>query len=648
MNQKINLGIVAHADAGKTSLTERLLYESGLLRTAGMVDNGTAVTDWMSIEKKRGISVKSSVAFLQREAQEIYLIDTPGHADFLSEIERALSVLDCALLVISAAEGIQAQTEILWKALRHAHIPTMIFVNKVDRSASNLSGVMHAIQEKFSNNCIQLQSIQKEAGSDVCLAPLTAPQVEEMMLTLGEQQEDILTSFIEGKEISEQDLMKEIKRQTKEEMVFPVLCGSALKNVGMHELFEALFALLPAKEYQKDDSLSGVIYAIEHRPSLGKLCYVKLWAGKLSVRDSISYAFEKESDKIKQMKKPFGGKLMDVSSIEAGDVAVLIGLDHGKIGSVLGENIPDSSKVNLAEPLLNVKVMVDNPEEYPLLKTAMDELTEEDPLLNAYWQPDKQEMVISILGMVQLDVLKELLQERFHLFVHFSPPSVIYKETLLQKTIGYVHYTMPKPCWAVLKFAMEPLPKGSGIRYNSIVPNDQILYRYQHQVENAIASSLRQGMHGWQVTDIGITLIDGEYHVEHTHPLDFIVATPMGIMDGLKNGGTTLLEPILHLELTAQNTILNKVIGEIVRRRGIVDTPQIGKDTFYLTGKIPAAESVDFPTYMASLSKGRGQISMRLESYEPCPPGHGADTPYRGVNPLDRASYILHVRGAIG
>ncbi len=648
MEQKLNLGIVAHADAGKTSITDRLLFESGLVRRAGAVDEGTSVTDWLPIEKERGISVKASLAFLKKDEQIIHLVDTPGHVDFLSEIERALSVLDGALLVVSAAEGIQAQTELLWRALRRAHIPTMIFINKIDRSASHVSAVMADMVKRFSSQCVLLESILEEGSDQANIGALSEDGREELFLALGEHQEDLLEDFMAGTSIPTEKIIHAIRRQTAQESLFPVLCGSALKNVGMHELYEGLFALMPPKSYQAEGPLAGFVYAVEHRASLGKMCYVKLLSGTLAVRDRIAYPGDKPADKVKQMKQPFGKKLEDVSFISAGDVAVVLGMDHAKVGDGFGEQAAKKPALHLAEPLLNVKVIPQMPDQIMALKSAIDELCEEDPLLNAYWQRDKQEIVISILGMVQLEVLKQILWERFELSVSFSAPSVIYKETLAKKSIGYVHYTMPKPCWAVLKFEMEPLPPGSGIVYKSTVPNDQILYRYQHQVEQTILSSLKQGMHGWQVIDIGITLVDGEYHVEHTHPLDFVVATPMGIMDGLKNGGTILLEPIMRWELTAQNTILNTVIGEIVRRRGTTDTPQIGAETFLLTGRMPAAESVNFPTYIASLSKGRGQLSMQLDCYEPCPPGYGEDTAYRGVNPLDRAKYILHVRGAVG
>jgi len=554
-------------------------------------------------------------------------------------------VLDCALLVVSAAEGIEAQTEVLWRALQKLEIPTIIFINKIDRSAADIAKVLTAIKEKFSEHLLVMQEVCGQAQQDVSILPMSSKLREEAVLTLSIHKEEMLEKLLT--QIDDEFLDAEIRRQNKQRLVFPVLFGSALKNVGIKELFEALFRYLPPNDFKSEHMVSGIIYKVEHRADLGKICHVKLYGGRVSVRDSLAYTDGATIDKVKQIKKAFGGKLMDVSSIEAGDIGVFTGLAQGKVGDIFGDMSLIPQQYTMAEPLLHVKVTVSNVGEYPKLKLAMDELCEEDPTLNAFWQADKQEMIISIIGVVQLEVLGELLKERFGLTVGFSAPSVIYRETPSQKAVGFVSYTMPKPCWAVLKFEISPLPRGSGIRYKSIVPNDKILYRYQHQVEDTIERSLKQGMHGWSVTDVDITLIDGEYHVEHTHPLDFMVATPMGIMDALKNAGTNLLEPILSFELTAPNEVMNKIIGEVVRMRGEVETPIIYEETFVLTGTFPAADSIDFPTYLASVSKGHASLSMQISEYRLCPNDKGQDTPYRGINPLDRAKYILHVRGGV-
>lgn len=310
-----------------------------------------------------------------------------------------------------------------------------------------------------------------------------------------------------------------------------------------------------------------------------------------------------------------------------------------------GEFVP--SECELAAPMLRVRVTPQEEKDYPALVAALDQLSAEDPLLDIIWQKESRELLARVTGVIQTEILRAMLAERFGLVVSTSEPQVIYRERPSKAGEGYVEYTMPKPCWAILRFAIEPMPPGSGVIFESRVQNDKIYTRYQAQVEQTIPEALRQGPKGWEVTDLKITLVDGEHHTVHTHPLDFALATPMGIMDALVNTGTELMEPMLKFRLTYPDEFSGKMIGEIMSMRGVYGTPAMRGGIAVMEGRLPLAASMDFPVRLASMTGGRGTFSASFDGYEPCPPGEGFETPYRGVSPLDKAKYILYKRGAL-
>jgi len=274
-------------------------------------------------------------------------------------------------------------------------------------------------------------------------------------------------------------------------------------------------------------------------------------------------------------------------------------------------------------------------------------LSAEDPLLCAQWNKAERELCVHIMGTIQLEILQSMILERYNIRISFGKPSVIYKETITKPAMGHVDYTMPKPCWAIMDFELTPAPKGSGVHFESAVRDDQIFYRYQSQVRQAIPDALRQGMFGWEVTDLNIRLVAGNHHTVHTHPLDFIVATPMGIMDGLRKAEPILLEPMLSVSVSVPEELGNRIIRDFMQMRGEYDTPVIRDGRFLLEGLLPAATSLEYPVELAAFSSGRGMISMHVSGYRPCPPELGATANRRGVNPLDKAKFILWIRGAL-
>ena len=634
----INLGILAHVDAGKTTTVEQMLYQFGGLRSLGSVDKGNTQTDFLPVERERGISVASASVTLETDKVKINIIDTPGHADFTGEVERALSVLDGVVLIVSAAEGIQSQTERFWKALREMNLPTIIFLNKIDRTGCEPIFVLQNLIEKFSSKIIPINSY-KNAGSlnaTVEISPLS----DDSILELCENDESLMESL--------DRLEDSLIYQAKEGLVFPLLYGAAATSVGIASLMEAISTYLPSAAPIADGKPTGRVYKVEHDKAIGKIAHVRLYEGTLRNRDTVTIfrpGIEAFQTKITQIRKVSGSKKDDVGLFYGNEIAAVCGMSGVRAGDTIGQEL-DRLSNSIATPLFSVQINGQAGKESQLLQ-AVSELSDEDPLINFDWNKEERELVIRIMGKIQLEVLEYLLLERYGLAVNFSPPSVIYKETPSHKGIGLERYTMPKPCWAVVQLQIDPLPMGSGLKYESIVSNNALLYRYQNHVKTAVPEALKQGRLGWEVTDLKVTLIDGEHHHVHTHPLDFFLATPIAVMKALADSGSTLLEPLVKLNLSADESFASRLIGDILKMRGEFDSPVMSKGKVEIEAIVPVATSIDYSIQFSSLTSGRGIINSDFYGYKACPLELGATAKRRGVDPLDRDKWILHKRGAL-
>lgn len=638
MSENINLGIFAHVDAGKTTLTEQLLFSAGVVRSAGNVDSGTTQTDYTEIERSRRISVRAASAQFTYKGVNINLIDTPGHMDFSSEVERTLRVIDCAVLVVSAVEGIQARTEIVWDALALRKLPTIVFVNKLDRAGASFSETLDALRS-FSDAILPFTKVFGEGLPGFSIFPISDDELaENLALTSESLMDKYLSSALKGR-----TLLNELRSSVAGRGTIPVFAGSAAAGIGTRELLDSVTELMPRASGDPNADLAALVYKVEHDKTMGRLCHVRLFSGSLSNRDAVTV--NGEPAKISQIRRVTGGKRADVGTVSAGEIAALCGIG-AKAGDILGDESLVPRPTNLTEPLLNVKVTTSS-ENFTKLTEAVHELTEEDPLLRAFWVREKRELTLSVTGTIQLEIIESLLKTRFGLDVKFGTPSVIYRETPAQSGYGFDAYTMPKPCWAVLKFLIEPLPRGSGVEYSSIVENNKIFYRYQSQVEQAIPTALRQGPSGWEVTDLRITLVDGNHHTIHTHPLDFTVATPMAIMNGLASLGTLMLEPVLKFRLTVPEDALGKILGELVNIRAEFEMCSSRKGRCRIEGVYPVSSSADFPGFVTRATGGKGVLSAVFDGYRDCPQELCQKTEYRGISPLDRAKYILWVRKAL-
>ena len=665
-----NIGILAHVDAGKTTLTEQILYLTGEVRSAGSVDDGTAATDSLPIEQRRGISVRTSTAYAMWNGAVINLIDTPGHVDFAGEVERSLAALDYAVVVVSAPDGVRAHTENILRALEDMNIPRLVFVNKADRAGSDTESVLAELQETTEKPLLFLSDVKDEGRDSVSVSALSDAAFDARATeVLAELDDEAADAFLSDEVLPHERAADLIRRAVRECRLIPVLAGAAKLCLGVRELLDFMTAYMPDASFRAADELCGIVFKIEHDKQMGKLSHIRLFGGQIVNRDEVTLlsppderrvnpageeddavALEERPparEKVTQIRKFTGGRYADAGAVEAGDIAALCGLSSAKAGQFLG-SLELGKAYRLATPYLRVRVTPPDgdPEKLPPLAKALAELSDEEPYIDAKWENGQREITISTTGKIQLEVLDALLRERYRLTAAFSPPTVIYKETPSRAGFAYADYTMPKPCWAVVQFKFEPMPRGYGVSYHGKLPSNQCFYRYQTHIRTSFYQCLEQGLYGWEVTDFRCTLVGGQHHTIHTHPLDFFVCTPMAFMNGMQSLGSTLLEPLLNMRICAPSSLSPKITGEIMRMRGEYDTPVFRGDSVSFDAIVPVATSMDFPVKLASWSSGKATLGVSFHGYRECPAGEEHVNPRRGVNPLDRSKWILWARGA--
>jgi len=656
-----NIGIVAHVDAGKTTLTEQLLYQSGSSRVLGSVDKGTTHTDSLDIERQRGISVKAAEIDLTYKGTTINIIDTPGHIDFSAEVERSIGVLDGAIVVLSSVESVQPQTEVYFKALKELNTPTIFFINKLDRIGSSPYKTFKDMEKLLSENLVPLQLVSEKDHefivtnlfkevystkkiSEIKESPSTL-LLEDIITKLGDNDEKILEQFFDGT-LTLGMLKKQIAVQALEGKIYPVLYGIALKGDGIKELLDGIIDYLPGPMDLDDCELSALVYKISHNKTLGKIAHLKIFSGSITTRDDILNVTKNKSEKITIIKKIINQKPVDIKSATSGELVMVSGLNCSAY-DILGSKNHIPKLPTVTTPLLTLRIYSKMQEDYIALAEALTILQEEDPLLNMQWIKEKKEIHLQIMGKIQIEYIEAILMERFDLQVTFGPPSVIYKETPLSLVYGESHYTMPKPCWAIVEFLIEPLPKGSGIIYESKVRMEKVKLKYQREIEDNLDRILSQGIYGWAVTDLKITFTQGEDHVMHSRSGDFATSTAMAIMRGLNEIGTSLLEPMIGFRITVPEDVGGRVLNDIIKMRGSFETPLIYDNTFTIEGTMPVSTSLEYPSTLGIISSGKGIITTKFKGYEPCSLEMGASRERVGVNPLDRAKYILYVRNAL-
>lgn len=646
----VNIGILAHVDAGKTSLTEAVLHQAGAIKNLGSVDKGTSVTDSLDIEKKRGISIKSNSVCFNLNDTQINWIDTPGHADFSSEVENALSIIDLGILIVSAVEGLQSHTYNIINALQKLSIPYIIFINKTDRAGSDFNSRIKELNSEFDSTFVPINYILNEADNEINSEDIRVGESipdyfrTEVLEQLAELDDDLMEKYVDDIPIENHYLSKIIDNLIKTNEIVPIISGSVKFNIGV----DILLDIIRLYDFKKEQTnvMSALIYKTVYDKELGKLSYIRMFGGEIKARNTIWNETQQKEEKITLIKKRFTDKLQDITALKQNDIGIICGLKTSYTGDVLGKSdfVPQQYKMDIPPLLVQVKALDDK--DYSILAEALQILNEEDPNLDFYWYKPEKELTIKIKGKVHQEILMDELITRFGIEAQFEEPTVIFKETPLKKAEGFVRYWMPKPCWAVMKFIIEPGEINSGVQYESQVSVNDIKQKYQNEVERSIPKVLKQGIKGWEVTDIKITLVEGEDHEVHSRPGDFAIATPMGIMRALESAGTKLLEPYIAFTIVTSEDFMGKIIGELTNLEAQLDAPEMFNEKFKLQGVIPYSNAMELPAQINSLSSGKAVLRMKFDSYRECFADRKIIRNYKGVNPLDESKWILHARGA--
>lgn len=647
----LNIGIVAHVDAGKTSLTERILYETHVINEIGRVDTGTTQTDTLDLEKRRGITIKASVVSFSVNGHKINLIDTPGHADFLAEVERSLGVLDGAILLISAVEGIQAQTRILFSALQKLRIPTLIFINKIDRSGARDDELLARIRARLTERILPLYRVDhigtKQASiiqQDLRDSAVWQERIEQLALS----DERLLATYVCGDTITEAQAWAALRRQVASAQLLPVFFGSAMTGVGVAELLANLGAVLPSTASHDDAPLSGVVFKLERGASGEKVAYVRLYAGSLFVKSIVELhrrsrqsGVETRSGKVQKLHLFWEGKIIQAQRVGAGEFCKVWGLKEAQIGDVVGAWSDHIRALHFATPRLETQVEAARPVQTHDLYRALLELAEEDPLIALLRDDVHQALYLRIFGEVQKEVIETTLSERFGLEARFSPTSIVCveKPRSVGRAVEYVG-AADNPFVATLGFQIEPGPPGSGVTYTytpGILPPG-----YFRVVEEMARSTLAQGLHGWEVTDCAVTL----FHTAHppgSKAVDFRRLTPLVVMAALAQAGTAVYEPINRFELSVPAHALSMALRRLLALGAVYEQPVLRDDTFQLTGSLPVATTEEFRRALPSFTEGEGALLVEEGGYRQMT-GAFPTRKRMDYNPLNRKEYLLHVQ----
>ena len=596
----LSIGLVAHVDAGKTTLSEALLYCSGARRTLGRVDHRDAFLDTHDLERERGITIFSKQARLTTNRLEVTLVDTPGHVDFSAEAERTLGILDCAVLVISGADGVQAHTHTLWRLLERYQVPTFLFINKMDLPAADRQELLSQLQSRLSEHCVDFGG---NAGQIAEAAAMCDEALLETYLESGTVTEGNIRGLIESRKL------------------FPCCFGAALRLEGVPELINALDTYAPQPVY--GDAFAAKVYKISRDVQGNRLTWLKITGGSLRVRSAISYVNQKGDhleEKAIQIRLYSGEKFTAVEEAPAGTLCAVTGLSQTWCGQGLGAE-PNGEKAML-EPVMTYRVCLPPQSDPALILPKLRQLEEEDPQLHLLWDDHLKQIHAQIMGRVQKEVLRSLVRQRFQLEITLQDPRIFYKETIENTVEGVGHFE-PLRHYAEVHLLLEPLARGSGLVFETVCSTDVLDIPYQNLILTHLAEKAHRGvLTGAPITDMKITLLIGKAHLKHTEGGDFRQATYRAVRQGLMQAKSVLLEPWYNFTLTLPTEVIGRAITDIRSMGGEFDAPQAQGAVSILKGTVPAAELGDYADQVAAYTQGRGQLQIGLKGYDIC---HNAD-----------------------
>jgi elongation factor G len=670
-NERVrNIGIIAHIDAGKTTVTERILYYTGITYKIGEVDAGTAVMDWMAQERERGITITAAATTTSWKDHSINIVDTPGHVDFTVEVERSLRVLDGGVVVFDAVAGVQSQSETVWRQADRYHIPRIGFINKMDRVGADFWNAVKMIRERLNARPLPVQIpigaedafegvidlVEMKAlyftGDDE-VTPQTIPdhlldeakaRRDGLLEGIAEVDDQMLISYVEHHEVTVSELKKAIRRATVAGLVTPILCGAALRNKGVPPLLDAVVDYLPSpfevpavtgtnsktgetekREPREDEPFSALAFKVVADPYVGRLVYFRVYSGVAKQGQGLYNSTRHGRERLGRILRMHANRREDLDSISAGQIAATVGLKN----TFTGDTLCDEGKqivleaIKFPEPVISVAIEPKTKDDQERMGDCLTRLVEEDPTFKARYDKETGQTIISGMGELHLEIIVDRMMREFNVEAHVGRPEVAYKETIRQasKAEGrFVRQTGGRGQFGVVWLEAEPLPPGSGFVFENKLVGGAIPKEYVPAVEQGVHEALDTGvLAGYPVIDIKVALVDGQYHPVDSSEMAFKMAGSLGIQDCMKKGRPVLLEPVMKVEAATPDEFFGDVLGDISSRRGQVTDVDHRGHLRVITAHIPLAETFGYATVLRSITQGRASYTMEFDHYQEVP-----------------------------
>ena len=671
MDEIRNIGFIAHIDAGKTTVTERVLFLSGLTHKLGSVDEGTAVMDWMDQERERGITITAAAATTFWKDHRINVIDTPGHVDFTAEVERSLRVLDGGVVVFDAVAGVQPQSETVWRQADKYRVPRICFINKMDRVGANFQRAIDMIRHRLKANPVPIQmpigsnsefqgvvDILEEKAliySEGSILAEEAPIPEEcreeylnyrdaLMEKVAETDESLLIKYLEGEEISSGELRSALRRSTIQNHIVPVLCGTALRTKGIQPLLDAIVDYLPSpldvppvtgvhpktgeemlREPGTDDPFSALAFKVVTDPYTGRLVYLRVYSGKVTSGSTVYNVTKGQRERMGRILKMFADRREEVSELQAGDIAATVGLKNTFTGDTL--TVENSQvlleAIRFPQPVISMAIEPRSKADQDRLTDALIKLAEEDPTFIMRFDQETGQTVISGMGELHLEVLVERLKREFSVQANIGKPRVSYREAITSAVRAegrFVRQSGGRGQYGHVWLEVEPLERGDGFVFEDKIVGGAIPREYISAVQQGIRDSLENGIvGGYPVVDVKATLVDGSYHEVDSSEMAFRIAGGMGMREALRRAGSALLEPIMSVEVVTPGDFLGEILSDLSSRRSQINNMEGQGDTQMVSAYTPLAEMFGYATDLRSITQGRASYTMEFDHYQRVP-----------------------------
>ncbi|MGV9455489.1 GTP-binding protein [Streptomyces sp. NPDC003635] len=652
----LNLGILAHVDAGKTSLTERLLHSVGVIDEIGSVDAGTTRTDTLALERRRGITIKSAVVSFPVDDVTVNLIDTPGHPDFIAEVERVLGVLDGAVLVVSAVEGVQAQTRVLMRTLRRLRIPTLILVNKIDRRGAREEAILRALTRRLGVAVVPMGRTSGLGTREAAFTPGLGPAALD---ALADHDDDLLTAYVENT-VTDDRLRAALVDQTRQCLVHPVYFGSAVTGAGVDALISGIRQLLPAAAGDPDGPVSGTVFKVERGPAGEKIAYARIFSGTLGVREPLLFGEARQEGKVTAAGVFEHGTDVRRDTVPAGRIARLWGLSDVRIGDTLG--LPRKAESHFFAPPTLETVVVPGPDADPrALHVALTQLAEQDPLIGLRHDEVRREISVSLYGEVQKEVVQATLADEYGIDVTFRETTPL----CIERPVGTgaaVEFNKKgaNPFLATVGLRVEPAPPGSGVGFALEVELGAMPYAFFKAVEDTVRETLGEGLHGWRIPDCAVTMTHSGYSPRQSHAhqgfdksmsstgYDFRGLTPLVLVEALRRAGTRVHEPMHRFRVEAPADTLGALLPVLAALGAVPASTETRGTTCVLEGAVPAARVHELEQRLPGLTRGEGELESAFDHYAPVTRGTVPERARTDHNPLNRKEYLLHVTRRMG